>query len=117
MLRALGLAVVGPDGAEVSRPRSFYRATIAFGPILAGYPLTNGIPFGLSRADAVALVMLVLIFIAGAGFAFLHPRRGLQDRLARTYVVARWLTARALKRYPTISFRPWYETRAAPSEL
>jgi hypothetical protein len=92
ILRRLSLAIVGPDGREATRLRALYRATIAWSPILASFALINTSPTNPLEKPPVAmavLAILLLIFIAGAGFAFLYPTRGLQDRFARTQVVAR----------------------------
>ena len=89
MLRALGLALVGPDGREVSRLRAFVRAAIAWSPVLAAFVVMDGLPRGPLPMRLVPVVILLVVFSAGAIFAFLHPPSGVQDRLARTRVVAR----------------------------
>jgi RDD family len=93
LMRGLGLAIVGPDGREVSRLRALARATISWSPVLTAFVVlgtaTPARVGGLRLERPALAVLLLLVFIAGAIFALLNPSAGLQDRLARTRVVAR----------------------------
>jgi hypothetical protein len=77
-LRAFGIAVVTPDGVEVSRRRAVGRAALAWSwapcHLLA---TTYGGP----------VVALALLSIAGVFYAAARPERGLHDHLAGTYLV------------------------------
>ena len=88
-LRLLGFEIVTADGARASRPRVTARAAIAWGPVL---PLL-GYSFFVERLDDAALYALgpisLLFFVAGAAFAVARPVRGIQDRLAGTWIVPR----------------------------
>jgi eukaryotic-like serine/threonine-protein kinase len=111
VLNAMGIAVIGRRGREVSRLRSLWRAVIAWSPILvllaiyvtfytllltrsAANPddwssLSNRLFFwflDIVSMDWVAL-SAVAILAVGAGFAILSPARGLQDRIAGTWLV------------------------------
>ncbi|MGQ0736325.1 MAG: protein kinase domain-containing protein [Acidobacteriota bacterium] len=117
VFRALGIAVVRPDGREVSRLRALWRSTVAWAPlaitpvtmIALGGPTTfddTGQPVGYSAGYAVgrwmasitssrgeeltwvALTSLAVVLI-GTAWALIHPARGLPDRLAGTFLVPR----------------------------
>jgi uncharacterized RDD family membrane protein YckC len=79
-LRSFDIAVVTRDGMEVSRVRAAGRAALAW----SWVPLQ--IATGSSPAAAVAIDLLTLF---GLLYAAVHPTRGLQDRLAGTYLVPR----------------------------
>ena len=94
VLRLLGMAVVDREGREVSRSRALARALIAWTPGLAALLLL--LPFGslwsieAAPLDQLAPSLLPLaVFVAGAMVALFNPRRGWQDRAARTALVAR----------------------------
>jgi len=89
-LRLLGIAVVTQDG-QASRVRAFWRAVIAWSPaVLSALVLTVGNP-----GPSAPLVWLfveaasVILFLVGIAYAVRHPERGLQDRLAGTWLVPR----------------------------
>lgn len=84
MLGAFGIAVVTRNGKEVSRWRALGRAAVAWLPMVAATALTFG-PWRV-RPAAVALAGL---FFAGAAYAVVRPSRGLQDLVARTFLVPR----------------------------
>ena len=88
LLRLFGIAVVTKHGKQVSRLRALGRAFVAWAPlplcVFGAFRLTNG----LSAWPAVLLAG-GLVFPAGAVWAIWHPERGLQDRIARTWLVPR----------------------------
>jgi hypothetical protein len=94
LFRVLGIAVVGPDGYEVSRLRGVARSLIAWTPAIASLALIWPFPTRESIQEvpveqlAPSLVLLA-VFVAGAVFALINPNRGLQDRIIRTSLVAR----------------------------
>ena len=94
LLRMVGIAVVTRSGAETSRARALARAAISWGPLVptsamhlmqfvdlfAGRPLTE-LPDWWPA--------LVIPWLVGVVWAAWDPQRGLQDRLAGTYLVPR----------------------------
>jgi len=79
-LRAFGVAVVTPDGKEVSRLRAVWRALLAW----------SWVPAQLLWAGhAVPVVLIAAAKLVGLFYAADHPERGIQDRLAGTYLVPR----------------------------
>ena len=79
MLRVLGMAVVGEDGAQISRGRSVARAAIAWAPAFAAAAsLMILMPSaGIARWAALALALTALtLFVGGAVIAFVNPERG-----------------------------------------
>jgi hypothetical protein len=78
-----GLVVVRHDGRPAGRFRCFSRALVAWAPIL----LLTLVPVD-DRLRPLALLLTVLLF-AGAIFAWMHPQRGLQDRIVGTGLVPR----------------------------
>jgi hypothetical protein len=88
MLRLQGIAVVDASGRPVSRSRSLARAAIAWAPVLVPVAALFFMPKPIPKLVAVALPCLA-IFVAGGIFAFVHPQRGVQDRVCRTYLVPR----------------------------
>ena len=105
VLRLLGLAVVKEDGTEASRLRLFWRSLVAWFPALLSGPLlallvgpTGGLFIALSRG-CPAYLFIALLALASVYSIFLTailvfwsallPERGLQDRLAGTWLVPR----------------------------
>jgi hypothetical protein len=87
--RVLGFDYVEGDGSTASRLRLLARSTIAWSPLLlaalaSAWPGYQG-PAALVAAMAIAFVALA----AGAAYAIVRPSRGLQDRLAGTWIVPR----------------------------
>jgi eukaryotic-like serine/threonine-protein kinase len=79
-LRAFGIAVVTPEGREVSRLRAVWRAALVW----------SWVPAQLLWAGhAVPVVLIVAAKLVGLCYAADHPERGIQDRLAGTYLVPR----------------------------
>jgi cytochrome bd-type quinol oxidase subunit 2 len=112
VLHGLGIAVVRADGREISRFRSFARAIIAWSPILLllGVEVMFFATLGrvseqgfdrANRSTAVAFWLLthlsierasllaVSLMAVGGLIATAFPERGLQDRIARTWLVPR----------------------------
>jgi len=97
LFRVFGLAVVNRRGHRVSRPHAVVRALIAWAPGIAFVVLCfrSSIPFrDLAFAHAhlgstIAIAAALALFLGGALVAALRPARGLQDVVARTYVVPR----------------------------
>jgi uncharacterized RDD family membrane protein YckC len=93
-LRAFDIAVVSKDGTAASRWRASWRGAAAWGLAIlpfwfAGAPIDwigTAVGVGLERGLGVAVAV---IFAAGAAWAVAHPERGLQDRIAGTYLVLR----------------------------
>ena len=85
-LRGFGIAVATGAGVEASRLRALGRALLAWAPM--------AISLGVVRATAGRVETWVTafslgLFVVGAIWAVLHPTRGLQDRIAGTYLVPR----------------------------
>lgn len=82
LLRAFDLAIVTGAGEEASRQRALLRALVAWSPSLF---LLMAILFGWTVLGAAALAVIV----GGLAMAIITPERGLQDRIARTWLVPR----------------------------
>ena len=97
-MRSLGIAVVTRTGREASRLRAFGRGLVAWLPLMALLVLLfrtsvlgNGLSDGWQRHPIAILAVpaLGVLFLGGALWAALHPERGLQDRVAGTWLVPR----------------------------
>jgi uncharacterized RDD family membrane protein YckC len=88
VLRLLGIAVVTSSGSEVSRLRALWRSVIAWSPCTASVVIT---PFFLASSSLLlpAIGMFLAVSLIGIVAAAVTPARGLQDRLAGTYLVPR----------------------------
>ena len=89
--RPFGAALVNRRGKRISRVRALWRAGITWSTMIAlAFILKNGpdVTDGSNLMVAVDLA-LVAIVVAGAVWAAQHPARGIQDRLAGTWVVPR----------------------------
>jgi uncharacterized RDD family membrane protein YckC len=84
LLRAFGIAVVTANGKPASRLRAFWRALVAWSPLFAAMWLPLGVSARHAAGDSV-----VVLFLAGVAWAVTHPTRGVQDRLAGTWLVPR----------------------------
>jgi hypothetical protein len=91
ILRLIGFEIVRGRGQPASRLRVLARTAITWSPLLlpaAVSTVVGGIasaPYGL----VVVMTVSLLILLGGAILAILHPARGLQDRLAGTWIVPR----------------------------
>jgi hypothetical protein len=93
-LRLVGLAVVGPDGHEVSRGRGSVRALIGWSPAIAAcvailWIALRGPLEERSLAELAPALVPLSVFLGGALLGLRDPRRGPHDRLTGTMLVAR----------------------------
>jgi uncharacterized RDD family membrane protein YckC len=92
LLRAFGMEVVTNDGEPVSRGRALWRGLLAWGLVIIAPILFVPAfrPAGIPENVAIAVgVVMATLFVAGAAWAVVYPNRGLQDRIAGTYLVPR----------------------------
>ena len=117
LLRLLGIAIVTEEGVDAAGWRVFVRALIAWSPVVAVVPVlpfavpvfpfldtgpsatsatvTASAPAGtavdpvLVNPALLVLVVLIGLWVVGAIWAALHPDRGIQDRIAGTWLVPR----------------------------
>ena len=89
--RMMGTALVNRKGKRISRVRGLWRAAVTWSPMIAlffsfkyGPDITKG-GYGFLALDLAFVLMLG----AGAVWAILRPSRGIQDRLAGTWIVPR----------------------------
>jgi len=91
ILRLLGFEVVTAEGRLAPRWRVLARAAIAWSPLLVPAvvsTVSGGI--GARFPDMIAVLAVALVVLgAGAIAAIAQPARGLQDRLAGTWIVPR----------------------------
>jgi len=89
--RPCGAALVNRKGQPISRIRALARAAIVWSPIVAiAIALKVGPEIQEASIGWIALeVALLAVFIAAAGWAVARPSRGIQDRLAGTWIVPR----------------------------
>jgi len=83
------LAVVDGRGEPAAVSRLLVRWAIAWLPLLV--PLSF-VALLIPRAEGVAFasaLVLLILWVGAAGYAVVHPNRGLHDRLAGTWVVRR----------------------------
>ena len=88
--RPSAAALVNRRGQPISRIRALARAIVTWSPIVAVAVAFKFGP-GIMKSDATVALHLALnaILIAGAIHAWLHPSRGIQDRIAGTWIVPR----------------------------
>ena len=92
IMRLFGLALVDAAGNTVSRWRALWRAAIAWMPLMALHHLAHLMLGTLSIYSASAWTMVValcLVMAIGMCWAIVVPERGLQDRIAGTWLVPR----------------------------
>jgi uncharacterized RDD family membrane protein YckC len=106
LLRVFGMAVVTRNGERVSRLRALCRGLAAWGLVVVALCLMTGLSLVFFRSPGPPTVMpphqarvllslvglaigMLVIFFAGAVWAVVRPERGLQDRIAGTYLVPR----------------------------
>jgi hypothetical protein len=93
LLRAFGIVVVTQNGKPVSRARALWRALTAWGfviaPILSTLLAAPWLGLNVRFLSAGLALTMLAIGLAGAVWAVVCPERGLQDRLAGTYLVPR----------------------------
>ena len=90
LLRLLGIAIV-TEHAQASRPRAFWRAVVAWSPaVLSGLAVALGSPDGTPASGWLIIEAISLaLIIAGIAYAVRYPARGIQDRVAGTWLVPR----------------------------
>lgn len=87
ILLAAGVTFVRRDGVPASRLRIFWRALVAWSPLIAA-PVVGGLlKLGLSSLTSALLALLIMAVPAIISLAL--PHRGLPDRLAGTWPVPR----------------------------
>ncbi len=89
--RMFGTAVVTRDGAPASRLRALLRALVAWAPAVALFavPLVlSGFSDSTLRGMSLRVAAIALLF-AGGLWAIRRPPRGIQDRVAGTWLVPR----------------------------
>jgi hypothetical protein len=86
LMRAMGLELVAANGQPASRLRVLARALIAWSPIVVLTAITPQV-HRIESATLFATVSGLLMLLAGAIAAILRPERGIQDQLARTWIV------------------------------
>ena len=89
--RMFGAALVNRRGQRASRLRALWRAAVTWAPVAAMAVAFKAGPevTEMSGAWFIPHVALLLVFAGGAAWAFGHPARGIQDRLAGTWIVPR----------------------------
>lgn len=89
--RPFGAALVTKKGSQASRLRALIRTLVACSPIalLIMLILKGPKPQLLGVGWMLLETSVLLVFLAGAVWALLHPVRGIQDRIAGTWIVPR----------------------------
>jgi hypothetical protein len=93
ILRLFGIAVVDAAGDEVSRWRALLRAALIWSPWTAFVLLPPSAALTLVVSPALACMILGtfgFVMVAGMLWSIVEPARGVQDRLAQTYLVPRY---------------------------
>ena len=90
-LRSFGAALVIKDGRNASRARALFRAIVAWSPIALWIGIVKWGPKIQQASTGTALIatLAIVLLAAGGVWAWLHPTRGIQDRLAGTWIVPR----------------------------
>lgn len=93
VMRILGLKLVTPDGRLASPWRVLARTALAWAPVLLLALITIwGSSIGSARVSGLLLSLTppcLLLMLVGAIVAIVNPARGIQDRLAGTWIVPR----------------------------
>ena len=99
VLHWLGIAVVTENGTEVSRLRALWRSVIAWSPCAAAIVISPtflslsgfflGVRYHWFQVPDYVIGVLLAVCLTGIIAAAINPERGLQDRLAETYLVPR----------------------------
>jgi eukaryotic-like serine/threonine-protein kinase len=93
VLRQLGFEIVSADGLPASRLRVTVRAAVAWSPVLLAFAVILALGVGGAALDSLPWILVpavsLLVFAAGAAVAVASPLRGIQDRLAGTWIVPR----------------------------
>jgi hypothetical protein len=89
--RPFGVTLVNRRGKRISRVRGLWRVALTWCPMVALYFVFKLGP-DVTSANPVFMALdlaLVAVLAAGAAWAIAHPSRGIQDRLAGTWIVPR----------------------------
>jgi tRNA A-37 threonylcarbamoyl transferase component Bud32 len=86
LMRAVGLELVIDNGRPASRLRVLARTVIVWAPIIVTLVIVRMTP---SVTGVAIWVPALLVLLAGAIVTILRPERGIQDRLAGTWIVPR----------------------------
>lgn len=98
LLQLFGIAVVSKDGVRASRFRAFWRSFVAWLPgFLGAFACCVGmvsyssekVPESVPLALLLVGLVLIALMVAGAVWSVANPSRGLQDKIAGTYLVPR----------------------------
>ena len=89
--RPFGVALVNRRGKRISRARAVWRAVVTWSPMIALAFVLKGGPDVTQASNTVVAIdlALVAVVVAGAVWASQHPARGIQDRVAGTWLVPR----------------------------
>jgi hypothetical protein len=90
-LRAMGAMLVTSDGRDATRLHALRRTIITWSPLALSWLLfETGPPIkGTTIGWALLYTLPLAILVGGAVWAWLHPSRGLQDRIVGTWIVPR----------------------------
>jgi len=90
-LRAFGARLVTADGRDASRLRALVRAAVAWSPLVLWIVTVKFAPAVQQTTAATAWLytLVVALVLGGAAWAWRHPSRGIQDRIAGTWIVPR----------------------------
>jgi hypothetical protein len=83
------LAIVDAQGEPAGASRRLLRWVIVWGSLFAPVLLALALTGWTTGSFYLAAMLVLLVWIAGAAFAVVHPGRGLHDRWAGTWVVRR----------------------------
>jgi len=86
-LRLFRVAIVTGAGTEASRGRTLFRSVVAWSPLVVLFFARQASIAGLFEPGRAALAGLLLA--VGVTWAIARPARGLQDRIAGTWLVPR----------------------------
>ena len=86
MLRLFDIAIVTRNGVQASHARALLRSLATWSPFLALWltSISRGV---LQGWESPLLFYETALFLIGVVFCVISPRRGLQDLIARTYLV------------------------------
>ena len=107
LLYLFGIAVQTMDGSRASRLRCLLRAVVAWSPLLLPY---LAIVAGHESIGTELLWILFPLAVLGAIYTIIRPERGIQDRIAGTYLVPRWADLQFTLGSPEM----WYATGGWP---
>ncbi len=103
IFRLAGIALVNASGEDIGRIRSLARCALVWSPVFLAWVLEsvmldvlprffdaeNAIPEWARNVQGPPAVVGISLLVAGAIYALRHPTRGLQDRIAGTWLVPR----------------------------